>query len=186
MELKQKHVLDVETDRFQVWQAARATIALPNYFPPLQYKSEENETMLFSDANEHIVSLDKIAIHEAGILWPNIKSAADLDLCLSVGDGTMADPLQYAFERAERIAYEKHNKLFRLSPEGVSGLPSVDDFEALKKGESLDTIASNYFGCETVQNEMSGLVISLLATSFYFQAMEKDEREGVVLKGKQT
>lgn len=193
-----------ETESFQVWEAVRATMAIPDYFPPLKRNDRANQDSFYYDGGAWQTNPSKTAIIEAGRIWPATENKGP-DILLSVGNGSSKRKLtpnlrssqQYRrvvrnlnsedkpLEDLRPECAEREEKYFRFNPND-NGSPDLDDFEAMGNGE-LENIAKEYLENGITQQNIEHVFYNLLATSFYFHPTEQvNEKHAVILKGKIT
>ncbi|KAK8925538.1 Phospholipase A I [Metarhizium anisopliae] len=190
-----------ETESFQVWEAVRATMAIPDYFPPLKRNDRANQDSFYYDGGAWQTNPSKTAIIEAGRIWPATENKGP-DILLSVGNGSSKRKLtpnlrssqQYRrvvrnlnsedkpLEDLRPECAEREEKYFRFNPND-NGSPDLDDFEAMGNGE-LENIAKEYLENGITQHNIKHVFYNLLATSFYFHPTEQvNEKHAVILKG---
>lgn len=193
-----------ETESFQVWEAVRATMAIPDYFPPLKRNDRANQDSFYYDGGAWQTNPSETAIIEAGRIWPATENKAP-DILLSVGNGSSKQKLtpnlrsSHQYRRVVRNlnsedkpladlrpkCAKREDKYFRFNPND-DGLPNLDNFEAMGNGK-LKNIAEEYLKNGITQDNIEHVFYNLLATSFYFHPTEQvNEKDAVILKGKIT
>jgi hypothetical protein len=66
----------------------------------------------------------------------------------------------------------------RMNPMVDDSLPDLDKVDALRSGGELAMIASNYLNTEDTRCRLDGIYQTLVATSFYFNVIERPHHLG--------
>jgi hypothetical protein len=154
--------------QFKVWEAARATTAIPGLFEHFVHANQQ----VYLGGPGFNTDTARVALYEAHSLWPGLELQRP-DLLLSIGGGSSKGP-----EQSDLLSSDYHIK---LSPGTSKKASNGDQMAAFN---FTDTETSGEALPERFTTLMDELFYRLLSTSFYFDPAplqyEKDHNQVTV------
>lgn len=148
--------------QFKVWEAARATTAIPGLFEHFRHASQQ----IYLGGPESHPDTARATLHEARLVWPMLASR-HLDLLLSIGG-----------KRSEGSAQPDtppENCYIRLNTKPLNTSLHEDNMTAF---EFVDLETAMEADPESFNTALDSLVYLLISTSFYFEPSDEPHEDG--------